>query len=382
MKCTLIHSMSIGGHQLEYLHHLYIGAIKRPTEKFVFLVPPKFHEDSEALNWPTADNIIIVTAGTEETPSSNCSLLKKGLINSLTIRRYVKRYQVTDVIVITMMEYMPYLPLLVRNVRFSGIVYRIYLYEWKEESIKHRIEDAFKYWIMSRCKVFHHVYMCNDSTSANCLNRLFKTNKYLMMPDPVASLSNYQGKNLREELKIESSKIILLHPGGMSEYKNTLGILKAINMLDKESCQRLVFIFAGSVNDSIKEEFFKLYKEACLKVKIFLFEGFMSFERLADLFVTCDYVLIPYTVKGQSSGIVGHAAFYGKPVIVMEGGVIGKMVRKWRLGELISRSSDNSLYQFLFDLKNKPIYNTDGNGYAESHTVEMFNQTILGEIDI
>jgi len=379
MKTYIIHSQTVGGHQLEYLHHLYLGAIKRYYDEFIFVVPKRFVEDSKRMDWPVANNIKIDIMEENEEPPSNCGLLKKGWINSKTICKYCKKYSATDVITISIMEYLPFLPFLVRNVRFSGIVYRIYLYEWSSESRTKRLLDALKYQLMSSFKVFHKVHLCNDSASAACLNRIFTTNKYRMMPDPVSSLQNYKGKNLRDELGISHSKKILLHPGGMSEYKNTIGILKALEMLDQDTRDSIVVIFAGQVVKSIRDEFNILYNRNKTRVQMFLFEGFLPFETLADLFTTCDYVLVPYNVKSQSSGIVGHAAFYGKPVVAMNGGVIGKMVKKWHLGELLYRSSEVSLYQFLCSLKNAKIYDTNGNTYLESHTVEMFNKALLDD---
>ncbi len=379
-KTIMIHASSIGGHQLEYIHHLYIGAIKRSSDLFVFVLPKRFNEDSKMFIWPDATNIKFVIMGNSEEPARNCSVLRKGWINSKTVGKYAREYKATDVIVISIIEYLPFLPLFLnKDIRFSGIIYRIYLYDWHDELLLMKMQDVLKYWIMTRCNVFHRVYMCNDSASAQCLNRIYKTNKFTMIPDPVASSLSYKGKDLREDLGIAPSKRILLHPGGMSEYKNTIGILKAISMLDEDSCNSIAVIFAGQIVKSIRKEFDALYAANKNRVQMFLFEGFLPFEKLADLFTTCDYVLVPYNVKSQSSGIVGHAAFYGKPVVAMNGGVIGKMVKKWHLGELLYRSSEVSLYQFLCSLKNAKIYDTNGNTYLESHTMEMFNKALLDD---
>lgn len=382
MKTFLIHTDEIGGHQLEYIHHLYEGALSMPLDTFYFILPKRFEIDSSRFEWPHSDNIRIIILKKGEEAPRNCNLLKKGWLNSKVIGRYAKEFKVTDVITISIMAYLPFLPLFLnKNVRFSGIVYRIYLYEWKDESISMKIQDAVKYWIMSRCKVFHRIFMCNDSASAYCLNRIFKTDKFRFMPDPVASLRDYEGNNVREKLGIADDKVVLLHPGGMNPYKNTIGILRALDMLEKDCCNKLAVIFAGQVTKEIKADFDILYNKVGQKIQLLLFNGYLPFEYLADLFVSCDYVLVPYNVKSQSSGIVGHAAYYGKPVIAMGGGVIGKMVRKWHLGSLLYRSSDVSLYQYLCSLKYLEKYDTVGNHYLEEHSIEMFNKTLLGEID-
>lgn len=377
VKTYIIHTQTVGGHQLEYLHHLYLGAMNNNTAAFVFVVPRRFEEDSKRMDWPSAKNIIIDIMEGNEEPSPTCGLLKKGWINSNTIRKYCKKYNATDVITISIMEYLPFLPFLVRNVRFSGIVYRIYLYEWKDESRFMRLQDALKYWIMKHFNVFHCIFMCNDSSAAACLNRIYHTNKFRYLPDPIGSLQTYKGVNLRKKMGIPDKKIVLLHPGGMNPYKNTLGILKALDMLDEESRKNLAVVFAGQVTDYIRNDFDILYEKVGSKMQLCLFEGFLPFELMADLFVTSDYVLVPYSVKGQSSGIVGHAAYYGKPVVSTQGGVIGKMVKKWKLGQLLYRSSETSIYQYLCSVKNHAKYETTGNTYSEDHSVEKFIATIF-----
>ena len=103
----------------------------------------------------------------------------------------------------------------------------------------------------------------------------------------------------------------------------------------------------------------------------------MPFEKMADLFVTCDYVLIPYLAKGQSSGIVGHAVYYGKPVVVAGEGVIGKIVRKWKLGHLLRDSSEDSICWILrYLMNNTPAYNMKRRDYLTGHSIEKFNHAI------
>ena len=380
MKTYLIHTQTIGGHQLEYLHHLYLGALERPSDRFIFLVPGRFTVDSAKLDWPEADNIQIVVMNSEDEVPSDCGLLSKGWRNSKTIRKYVRQYHVTDVVVITLMEYLPFLPFFLnRHVRVSGIIYRIYLYEWQHESRLMRWQDAFKYFLLSRFRVFHRVLMCNDSASAHYLNRLFHTTKFSYMPDPVGALPDYPGRDIREELGISPSEKVFLHPGSMYGYKNTLGILRALCLMDEKRADKPVVILAGQVREGIRAEFDQLYQQAASHARLFFLQGYLPFERMADLFVTSDYVLIPYSVKGQSSGIVGHAAYYGKPVVVVKGGVIGKMVRKWKLGYLLEDDSATSICHFLDDALDQAPVSTTGNTYAEEHTIKKFYKTVFDD---
>ena len=373
MRKFLIHSMFIGGHRLEYIHHLYIGALAKPDDMFYFVLPPNFRTDSECLDWPFSENIKILQMKDVEIPDSNSGILTKGWRNSKTISNYAKKIGATDIIVISLMEYLPFIPLfLKRKVRLAGIVYHIYLYDWKESSYLHKCLDVAKYYLLTKNRVFYKVLLCNDMVSARYLNKKFGTSKFCGFNDPVASLQYYGGVNIRTELGIENSRIVLLHPGGMDTYKNTIGILNAFLRIDPNTASKYTLILAGRVVDRIKHEFYTLLPQVRKKTQVLFLEGYLPFEKLADLFVTCDFVLAPYKVKSQSSGIIGHAAYYGKPVIAVKGGVIGKMVRDYKLGILLPDSSCDSIANFLSDVDSIKSYSTKGNGYVKSHTVDNF----------
>lgn len=373
MKRYLIHSGFIGGHQLEYLHHLYMGALQNRDNDYIFAVPPKFDKDSKSLYWPTAENIRIITYYEQEKKRSRKGL-SSAFRNAKLLGKLVKQYKADEVVVISLMEYMPFLPLFVKgHVRVSGILYRIYLYDWKNETLSKRIVDSIIYTIFSQCKVFEKIYTLNDSSAALYLNRFFNSNKFRYLPDPVPVLPNYKGKSIREELGIPEQNVVLLHPGGMLPYKGTLNILKALIGLDKKYCDKITVIFAGRAS-SIQPDFGVYLSIIREKLQAFYYEGYIPFEKMADFFATSDFVLIPYTTNNKSSGIVGNAAYYQKPVVVAKGGVIGKMVKRWNLGILLENHSVDSILSFLKKLPEPYICR---NEYDKNHTIEQFSKLLI-----
>lgn len=370
----LIHCTSIGGHQLEYIHHLYMGALETIDNEYVFVVPKRFGIDSKNLEWPNASNINIVYIEENKSKQIDGNILKQAFYKSKNLKEYIKKYSIDKVILIDLISYLPFIFLFVhKNVKIRGIIYKIYLYEWKCENIIKKTLDVIKYIIMRQFQIFEKVFILNDISAPSHLCKLYRTNKFCYLPDPVASLGSYQGINIREELGITSDKIVLLHPGGMLPYKGTLNILKAIDQMQPDECKRLVLITAGQ-STPIQPEFNKLVDKIKNKIQIIHIEGFIPFEQLADLFSTCDFVIIPYLTKSQSSGIVGHAAYYEKPVIVARGGVIGKMVRKWKLGILLDEPSIYCIQEFLS--KDIVAYQSK-NTYCIDHSVEIFNKIIF-----
>lgn len=371
MKTVLIHSTFVGGHQLEYLHHLYMGAISRTHNNYVFVVPKNFFIDGESMSWPESSNIQIVTT----TYSEKGGMLTKSYRLCKDLAQYINMYKASEVILIELMGYLPFLPFLISSkVKVSGIIYRIYLYDWKSEPNLKRLLEIFKYLLFSRFRVFDRVFILNDSASSVYLNKLYHTSRFCYLTDPIASLPNYVAKNIRSELGVEQGKTIYLHPGGMLPYKGTIEILKALTLLNEQQLDKLAIIFSGRVTPILREEFDYYLEKLKNKVQIVLIEGYLPFERLADLFITSDYVLIPYKVKSQSSGIVGHAAYYKKPVIVAKGGVIGKLVRKWQLGFLLKSPLPEEIASFLI---HPQPFEYKENDYKEEHSVDNFIYTIL-----
>lgn len=375
-RTYLIHCTSVAGHLLEYLHHLYIGAIGCKDCHFCFVVPHDFQEKKGLFSWPETSNVTFETLEGIVYNVDKLGLLKKSYLKARNLGWYVKRYKPTDVVLLDLISYIPFLPLFVRpSTRISGIIYRVYLYEWKDSKFKKKVEDVAKYLIFSRFDVFHRVFVLNDATASVYLNRLYKSSVFKYLPDPIASQSAYSPKNVRQKYNIGDNKTVYLHPGGMLPYKGTIEILRALDKLDDEELSNLVVIFAGRITPGIKNAFFDFYNRLKNRTHIILKDGFLSFEDLADLFVSCDYVLIPYKVKGQSSGIVGHAAFYNKPVIVAEGGIIGKTVKKWHLGVNIKEPTAKYIMDFISHPRKIDI---DGGGYVLTHSVSNFCDIIYG----
>lgn len=370
----LVHCTDIGGHQLEYLHHIYMHASKKNEHEYIFVVPERFKEDSKVLSWPICSNIIIDYLDKNELKQTDSSLLKKSFLKSKNLSKYLKKYHADNVILIDLISYIPFIILCVPfSVKIRGIIYRIYLYEWKKESLVKKVLDVCKYVLMTRFSMFEKVFILNDSSASSYLNHLYHTTKFCYLPDPVASVISYQPRNIRDALNISPEKTIFLHPGGMLPYKGTLNILRALDKLEKNKCDKLAIIMAGQ-SKSIQPDFGMLLKKLDTKVQIIHIEGYIPFEQLADLFKTCNFVLIPYLTKSQSSGIVGHAAYYEKPVIAAKGGVIGKMVQKWKLGILLDEPSVFCIQELL--ARKLTIYRC-GNSYSKDHSVELFNKVIF-----
>lgn len=357
MKVNLVFTTELKGHYIEYVHHIFMAALEHIDENYIFIVPPAFEILKENYAWPGNVNIEIVKLNEIEIARINSSnKYIRSLKRYLILKKYINLYHPDGIFLISLMEYMPFLGLMIyKKLRIRGIIYLIYLYRWKESTFVHRLFDILKYLILTRLKIFENIFILNDRSSVLYLNKLFKTKKFCYIPDPVIDSGNDNNVNLREQLSIEIDKKVILHPGGISERKGSLDILKAIDYIDPSTRKIFCFIFAGLIDKDVRDEIYSLKRKNEKCVQILIFESFIPYDYLMDLFYTADFVILPYKNKFQSSGMLGYANFFSKVAIVPKGGLLGKLVKKYRMGILISEVTGKGIAEVLNKLDIKEI---------------------------
>lgn len=368
----LVFNISLSGHFLEYFHHLYMEAVNRHEIKFVFAYPTEDENQLSKMEWPKTDNVELLAVNDLNIKTNN---IRRSYLLSKSLGRMVKQIQPDRVILIDFVSFLPFLPLFVHRTKVYGIRYGIYLYTWKSDKFAKRCADVLKNIIIKRSKVISKIFVQADHASAVYLNRLYKTNKFDYICDPVVSINNENVHNLRKELNIPDDKILVLHAGDMSNRKGSLCYLKGLEECPTEVLNRYYFVFAGRVNKQIESRFYEIYKRVCLKTNnIYLETGFLSFERLGSLIYSCDILFLPYLLTDQSSGFVGYASEFKKPAVVINSGLLSKIVRKYKLGYIIPDASPSSITNFFrsFD-KWIPMPNT----YFEENSINEFVNTMF-----
>jgi hypothetical protein len=166
---------------------------------------------------------------------------------------------------------------------------------------------------------------------------------------------------------------VYLHFGGLSARKGTLEILRAIGLLPVEALQQKVFIFAGKVTDEMRAEFYALVRQQSARAKILVFDEFCSYEFLNNLCYIADWILIPYTNPNQSSGVIGYAGYFHKPVIGPRQGLLGQLIRDYHLGICLEDVTAASIQQAI---ESTPEF-SETSTYAATHQVSDFLHAIF-----
>ena len=287
----LIYAPGISGHNIEYLGHIWKHiCVGRPEDSFVFVTPGRFPSVVAELGWPELPNVRFDCYSDEEAEvlDSDRKLARSRMICRV-LRARIRRHQADMVYVQFLIETLPLAPfLLPRKARMTGIIYKIYLYEWKESSRLRKLAHVCKYWLFARSKRYASVLLLNDPVSARLLCKLYRTDKFRPITDPFMELQR-KGESFRTLHGIADDAVVLSHFGTLQRRKGTMAIVESLKLLDAQERSRYVFVFAGKVMEDIKEEFYRKM-DGIREVRTVVLDGFLPYDELADLIVASDSV--------------------------------------------------------------------------------------------
>lgn len=375
---TLVFESSLSGHRLEYIHYIYMGAVNRPEEEFVFAVPEnEWTSIKSKKTWPHSDNVRFLMLD-----ANDCKKCKEGnlLVQSLKSARLIKQTALeckgNNILLISLAVAIPFLPLILPSqIKLSGIIYKIYLRAPKNGIRK--LLDRFRYYIMAHNRSMGKVFILNDRKSVTSLNRIYHTDRFTFLPDPVPEVDIEKLIDLRSFLKISPDNKVFLHFGAMEERKGSLLILKAILSLNRECLSEKVFIFAGRIGVKIKDEFYRLVTQCEAKgAKIIVMDEFVSYEMLNNLCHTSDIILAPYLMTDLSSGVIGYAAVHNKPIVGPDSGLIGELIKDNDLGVTLTQITPDCIAKAL-KRQSVGYTNYGASDYTLKNSVSNFLATLL-----
>lgn len=364
------------GHHLEYLHHLYLGAVNKTNDTFVIAVPKKeWEEKKKNYIWPNSDNIEWLYLNDDECKYANQgNLIAQSLRLSRFIRRIAIHENVQSVFLIKLASVIPFLPLILpHNISISGIIYKIYLRS-NRTGIRKWL-DVMRYKIMAHHCNMGKVFILNDPHSTEKLNRLYFTDRFVTLADPVPDIEALKLTDLRKDFGITKDSYVFLHFGAMEERKGTLQILEAVSLISENKLKNMHFIFAGCVGDGIKEQFYSsVNKLKSRGVNIIVIDKFCSYETINSLCMTSDCILIPYLFTDLSSGALGYASVHKKPVIGPASGLIGELIHDNNMGTTLNNITPMTLSQAIAEFRKHAI----SCKYAQMNSTESFINSFIG----
>jgi len=369
----LIYDSAIDGHHMEYLHHIFM-ATDGVDAKFVFAIPERFLALKDKMAWPERQNVQLDLIPESELTKTIGGYIKERWNKARLAAKYIRKHKVDEVFYVELVVQFPFLPLFApKGVKVSGILYRLLPYEWKRLSLITKIKDTIEVNVIGRSKLVKTPMCLNDNSCACYFNKLFKTSKYIPIVDPIKPL-NYQPKSIRKDLGAGTNDKVILHFGGMTIRKGTLTLLEGACRMSESQLKNKIFVFAGKVSKDIKSQFDSYIVRLQQKCRVVKYEGFCAYELLADLCFSCDCIVVPYKNTSYSSGVIGDAAQYQKTVVGPGDGLLGKLIRRNRLGVTMKENNPTTLAVIL---GSDEAYLPRPNNYSQKESVEEFSKTVI-----
>lgn len=395
----LFFDLAISGHHVEYLYHLIKYRVEHPEcPEFVMLTHPGFMERVAALNLPSlwqGNGIHIIHPSLEEMQrlEASRSIFSRADKEFRILHNSTEKYNTKCCYLMTLNDFQFVLgaaharkiPCAIRGILFdpySALDGGRHFTETCKIKIL-RFRKHLQILWMLRNKRIDHIYVLNDPDSVQYLNKRYhKKNLFVSLVDPILIPPGFDHQDSYVNRESSSRYSFLLF-GSLSSRKGIFQVIDALRCIPEAFAKQIEVIFAGKV---VEEE--RLRFRSCIadlqsnrpEISIIFHDEFIPFEKIPALFLGIDCVLLPYTLASASSGLIGHSALYVKPVIGPAGGLIGKLIRNYRLGAEIDPVNAPNIAAAMTDLvKNGPpnIDNISMQRFVEERCPNKFVETLL-----
>ncbi|GAB3555241.1 glycosyltransferase [Spirosoma fluminis] len=319
----------------------------------------------------------------ENTLLEQCQqLTERRAVEWKLIKKYAGEYAIDEVIILEIDQYQLSIGSETTPFKVSGIYFRPH---YRIETIGSGLANRVKYWLwrqkklaleyyMCRNKSLHNIYILNDERAVQAMNQRI-CNVFRYLPDPIY---NYEPAliPISQLYNIPQDRFVFLIFGAIDERKNIEIIFQAFARLSPEQARKATLLVVGRVKAD--------YKKALASVTNILTNGQPSLQLITDdrfidnsemetLFAECNVPLLLYRDFFVSSGLLGIAAKYNKPVLSSTYGVLGELTKKYQLGHCLSPKDVEGIASYLVQLltQRSPLQ-VDGQPYYLSHTPNDF----------
>jgi len=401
----LLFELASGGHQGHYLHQLIsFWGRHRLQGRLTVAVPERVldvHPEVPAsITEYGASGVALlpIKEAAPARPAGPFGLLRKGLQEGRLLKKYIDQARPDHAVAMYFDHVQVALAL---GLRFSAPVHLSALYFRPSfhygdlgparRTAKERLLDARERAVLAGALANPHLHtlFCLDPFVAPYIRRLQRSARAVTLPDGIdARVPKTNRDETRRSLGIEPGRKMLLLFGVLDHRKGLPGLLEALAVLPEESCRNACVVLAGPLDAALKdtalERIDRLRRTRPLQ--ILLQDRFISDDEAQALMQATDLALLPYDRHIGSSAVLVRAAHAGVPVIGQDYGLMGALIRHYRLGRTVDTAHPEALADALHGFLSAPDrFSFDPEGarrYAEANTGEAMAATIFRHLGV
>lgn len=239
--------------------------------------------------------------------------------------------------------------------------------------IRKRLQIKF----MLRQPMLDRVFVLNDQKVADLFNRWYPRRaifESIVDPVPIAMT-----QCIPQLFKSQTGAFRFLIAGAISCRKGVIETLEALSCLLEDSSFFIELRVVGRFPHSPYREAVEAISDQILakyraRFAFTLIDRFVDFQKLSNEFASTNCVLIPYLKFYGSSGMIGHAVHFDKPIVACDSGLIGEIIQNYGLGVTVDPSHKYKYADCLGGLI-RGSQNTDRENNKDESIVKHFEFT-------
>jgi glycosyltransferase involved in cell wall biosynthesis len=403
----MLFDLAVGGHHGNYIQHLIDYARKTAFAGAIdIVVLPEFldlHKETvEAISGCRHPTVNLISISPEEYKAlgprhSGISRTLRNFREWQVFCKYAKELQTTQALMMYLDTYELPLAFGMRSpCPVSGIYFRptfhYSTFASYQPSQKERLQQIRERITLR--KILQHPQLqtifCLDPFAVHTIDPDCYKVTMVHLADPVQPhpLVQSDSATLRAKLGIEQHRQVFLLFGALDHRKGIYQLLDAIQLLAPELCQSLCLLLVGKPNSMEQTQI--QHKIAVLRhthpVQLIECYDFVPENEVPNYFKLTDIVLATYQRHVGMSGILLLAAAAGKPVLSSNYGLMGELIRRYKLGlgldSTLPTEIANGLTQCLIGPVDKLCDHSQMELFAKQHAVENYTRVIFHHLNL
>ena len=364
----MLFDLYLGGHHGNYIQYLIDYACQKPVVSAIdIVVLPQFleiHRDTVAAiasYHQSAIKIVPISADEVAALGDRRSGLSRAIWNLREWQifcKYARNLHATHALIMYLDTCE--LPLAVgmqSPCPFSGIYFRPTFHYGMFANYHPDLKERLKQWRnrFTLDRILAHPQLqtvfCLDPFAVEAIKSERERAKIVPLADPVESAPStlLDLATYRDQLGIAADRRVFLLFGALDGRKGIYQLLEASALLPPALSQQMCLLLVGKTSAAERANLEQKIAELRQQKPIQIIEcyDFIPEDEVQAYFQIADVVLAPYQRHVGMSGILLLAAAAGKPVLSTDYGLMGELVRRYRLGVAVDATQPSELMQAL-----------------------------------